>query len=153
MESDEGSGEGKVKRRRLTLRDKLEIVILQSRCPICRKPLGDLNDLEWDHVNPLALGGEDAPSNIQAVHKDCHKLKTFGPGGEKRITTKGGDIHKIRKLDAQRDRHEEFRNLILSPDGKPKKERSPWGKGQDRKKPKYKRPTRAKRKIYPRNKD
>jgi 5-methylcytosine-specific restriction enzyme A len=31
---------------------------------------------EVDHVVPKAKGGTDDPSNLQAINRDCHKLKT-----------------------------------------------------------------------------
>ncbi|TDV43769.1 5-methylcytosine-specific restriction protein A [Pseudomonas graminis] len=31
---------------------------------------------EVDHIVALAQGGTDYPSNLRAIHHDCHKLKT-----------------------------------------------------------------------------
>lgn len=31
---------------------------------------------EVDHIVALAHGGTDYPSNLRAIHHDCHKLKT-----------------------------------------------------------------------------
>lgn len=43
-----------------------------------------------------------------------HKTKTFGPGGEKRITTAGGDIHRIAKLRRLTSEQEEHRRRMLA---------------------------------------
>lgn len=32
--------------------------------------------MDVDHVQPLALGGEDTDGNVQALCRPCHKLKT-----------------------------------------------------------------------------
>ncbi|MEV0126802.1 HNH endonuclease signature motif containing protein [Streptomyces sp. NPDC050703] len=32
--------------------------------------------LDIDHIKPLALGGEDVDSNVQALCKRCHRIKT-----------------------------------------------------------------------------
>ncbi|GGC70437.1 hypothetical protein [Chelatococcus reniformis] len=42
-----------------------------------------------------------------------HDVKTFGPGGEKRITTAGGDIHRIAKLRRLTTEQEEHRRRML----------------------------------------
>ncbi|WP_443334423.1 HNH endonuclease [Streptomyces sp. MMBL 11-1] len=34
------------------------------------------SQLDIDHIKPLALGGEDVESNVQALCKRCHKTKT-----------------------------------------------------------------------------
>ncbi|MGV6874528.1 hypothetical protein ACUSIJ_17800 [Pseudochelatococcus sp. B33] len=64
--------------------------------------------INWDHNPPLALRRVDPetgllvpeandPHFIQPLRKSGHDTKTFGRGGEKRITTAGGDIHAIAK--------------------------------------------------------
>lgn len=32
--------------------------------------------VDIDHIQPLALGGEDVPSNVQVLCRPCHKAKT-----------------------------------------------------------------------------
>lgn len=32
--------------------------------------------IDIDHVQPLALGGEDVDDNVQTLCRSCHKLKT-----------------------------------------------------------------------------
>lgn len=64
-------------RRRLTPTQKAEIVSRQNHeCPECCKSLTGAARVEWDHILPLALGGEDEPENIQCLHARCHRLKT-----------------------------------------------------------------------------
>ncbi|MFH9262720.1 HNH endonuclease [Streptomyces sp. NPDC017546] len=40
--------------------------------------MGDFpaNEVDVDHVRPLALGGEDVDSNVQVLCHDGHQLKT-----------------------------------------------------------------------------
>lgn len=59
-------------------------------CAMCRQPITPASGLEFDHVVPLALGGEDIESNLQPLCSRDHKLKT------------AGDVGSIRKADRQR---------------------------------------------------
>ncbi|WP_330299919.1 HNH endonuclease [Streptomyces sp. NBC_00503] len=55
----------------------------RARCARClRDVLASAIDI--DHVQPLALGGEDVDDNVQTLCRGCHKLKTredFGAAG------------------------------------------------------------------------
>ena len=51
-------------------------------------------NVEFDHVLPLALGGESTLVNCEALCKTHHSIKTST-----------GDIPRIRKADRQRRRH------------------------------------------------
>jgi 5-methylcytosine-specific restriction endonuclease McrA len=64
------------KRKTLSKTAKLRIIMERHWCRLCGKPLGDLDDLDWDHVIPLALGGTQTEDNFEPVHKACHKIKT-----------------------------------------------------------------------------
>ena len=97
-------------RRRLSMKDKLEILISQSRCPICGEKLGDVNNLDWDHEQALARGGEDTNDNIRAVHRDCHKAKTFGT----KFNRRNADNFEAKKTNRLEGEYEEFRRKILS---------------------------------------
>ena len=111
-------------RRRLTLKDKLEIIVRQARCPLCGDKLGALEGIEFDHMHALARGGADTPDNIQAAHRACHRIKTSG----KPATTRGSDVAEIAKTRRMAKSHEEFRARLLSPEPpqeKPKKYRWP----------------------------
>jgi hypothetical protein len=87
-----------IKRRKLTTLDKLKVVIDQARCPLCKEKLGDLANLQFDHIHALALGGEDSVENIRAVHAECHAVKTTGRRGESDLSLRDGDQGKIAKL-------------------------------------------------------
>lgn len=70
----------------------------------------DINGgIDWDHDPPLALRLVDPetgllvpdandPHHIRPLRREDHRRKTFGPGGEKRITTAGSDAHAIAKV-------------------------------------------------------
>lgn len=56
-----------------------ELLVRQdSRCPICKKPLTELNSSTWevDHIKPKFAGGLDRYDNLQLLHKECHEKKT-----------------------------------------------------------------------------
>lgn len=86
-------------RRKLTAVQKLQIMVRQARCPLCGEKLGELADTEFDHEQALVNGGADDTDNLRAVHVECHKIKTHGPGGERRVTTAGSDRHIADKTD------------------------------------------------------
>jgi 5-methylcytosine-specific restriction endonuclease McrA len=116
-------------RRRFSLKDKLEVLVRQGRCPLCGERLGSLDGLQWDHVVPLAMGGADEPDNLQAIHIDCHGTKTHGTPA----TTAGSDIHRIAKTKRiARDPSggEEFRRRLLArvTDPEPVTTKSRWPK-------------------------
>lgn len=94
--------------------------------------------IDWDHNPPLALRRVDPetgllipdandPRFIQPLRKDGHETKTFGPGGEKRVTTAGGDIHAIAKAKRlARDASDFDRRLTAKTNGEaPPQERRP----------------------------
>ena len=60
-----------------TLRGKLH-TIQAGRCYICRQPI-DLklheDSLELDHIEPLAVGGRDADTNLALTHSTCNRNK------------------------------------------------------------------------------
>lgn len=49
--------------------------------------------VEWDHYQPIALGGKHEAANVRPLHPLCHSQKTHGHGP----TTAGSDIGKISK--------------------------------------------------------
>lgn len=101
-------------RRKLTAVQKLQIMVRQARCPLCGEKLGELADTEFDHEQALVNGGADEPKNMRAVHRDCHKVKTHGPGGERRVTTAGSDRHIADKTDRLSEQHKALRSRLLA---------------------------------------
>lgn len=99
-------------RRRHSVTELLGVLVKQAICPRCEKKLGELKALQWDHIVPLALGGEDVPANLQAIHIECHREKTTG----RPATTAGSDIHAIAKTRRLARNHEEFRARLLAKD-------------------------------------
>jgi len=47
-----------------------------GRCASCKCKTGGSNGLDWDHIIPLEMGGDDALANLQPLCKACHKAKT-----------------------------------------------------------------------------
>lgn len=64
----------------------------EIKCSHCLEPTF-IGDLEYDHIVPLALGGEHSWENLQPLCKSCHKRKTHGA----RHGYAGSDRHKIQK--------------------------------------------------------
>jgi hypothetical protein len=100
--------------------DKLKLTVVLAQgglCKHCGERLGKLEEIDFDH-RPAIINrevnaeGTDYippqldPEYLEAIHKvPCHKERTAGPGGEKRITTAGSDIHtrdKTRRLQDKR---------------------------------------------------
>lgn len=53
-------------------------VLQKGKCAFCKKGLG--NDINLDHIMPLALGGNHEDSNIQLLHSSCnYKKGKFDP--------------------------------------------------------------------------
>lgn len=48
----------------------------QCQCKDCKCLPRPLVANEVDHIIPIASGGTDEDSNLQAINKDCHKRKT-----------------------------------------------------------------------------
>ena len=127
---------GMAKRRAIPDQVKLKVVLRQcGRCSSCQKKLGDLASINFDHRPALVARRWDAekcdfdpPGNsvehIEAVHIACHAVRTFGPGGEKRITTRGSDIGEAARTRRLTRKEEEFRRRMLATDDEPAPEPS-----------------------------
>lgn len=93
---------------------------------VALKKLGlTIEQVEWDHTPPLALREWDPvkqdtvppandPDHIQILLIKDHREKTFGRGGEKRITTAGSDANKIAKVRRLTAQQEEARRRMLA---------------------------------------
>jgi len=55
----------------------------QPTCVHCRRAGIIRLATEVDHITPLAMGGTDAESNLQALCHDCHAIKTAGEAGQR----------------------------------------------------------------------
>lgn len=110
-------------RRRLSVTDKLAVMVRQSVCPLCGERLGALDDVDFDHFQALALGGADTTENLRAVHRQCHRTKTSGT----KATTAGSDVQMIAKGKRLAREAEEFRRRILAKgSGSEPEKRSKW---------------------------
>lgn len=106
-------------RRAMTTTFKLAVMVKQARCPLCHERLGSLTEVDFDHSTPLALGGADDETNVVAVHRSCHRMKTSGT----QATSAGSDIHAIAKSKRLTKAQEEFRARMLAkgePDEQPR---------------------------------
>lgn len=86
---------------------KLQVIINQEgRSTICKQKLGSIEEVHFDHRPALwerqfdteALDGKgdtippaNDPAYIEAITVAQHDVRTHGPGGETRITTRGSD--------------------------------------------------------------
>lgn len=129
-----------------TLVKLLAVLRVDGRCKQCGERLGDLSGLNFDHrpavINrDVSADGTDYvpaqldPDFIEPLHINCHKVRTFGPGGEKRITTAGSDIGTRDKVDRLAEQHAETVRNILSPTKRKTKPQSRWPKRPIRSRP------------------
>lgn len=106
-----------IRRKSISLKDQLHAALYQ---------LGmEPQEAELDHDPALVLRGYDEktgdtvpPANdpkflIWRTRED-HKKKTFGIGGERRVTTAGGDIHRAAQLRRLTKKQEEFRARVMA---------------------------------------
>ncbi|MEM6622975.1 MAG: HNH endonuclease signature motif containing protein [Pseudomonadota bacterium] len=64
-------------RRRFSARDlTTRLLEFNGKCADCSCKTGGSNGLEWDHIIPLMLGGDDELENLQPLCKACHRAKT-----------------------------------------------------------------------------
>lgn len=86
----------KTKRKPLSAAIKLAAIFYHNdiECPICGNFIKSTDRIQFDHRLALALGGADDETNLEPVHLDCHKRKTFG----NKATTLNSDIHAIAKV-------------------------------------------------------
>lgn len=83
--------------------------------------------IQWDHFPAITLRTFDEatgqlvpavndPHFIRPMLKPAHDIKTFGPGGEKRITSAGGDIHASAHTKRLERQQADFRARMLAKD-------------------------------------
>lgn len=142
------------KRKGIPVGVKLEVVLAQDGlCTHCRKPLGKLPGLNFDHRPPIATrpvndAGTDYvpaqldPAHIEAIHElPCHRERTTGRRGESRLSARNGDqttIAHLKRLAEQRepaapveeerrlppiDEFERRRSELLRPEPRPRAEK------------------------------
>lgn len=71
------TGGNETVRRSRSKRARLEIFnAAQGKCHICGRKIQVTEQWEVEHIIPLAMGGEDAGSNLAPAHKSCHRQKT-----------------------------------------------------------------------------
>lgn len=109
-------------RKKHGVKTKLAAMARQATCPLCGQKLGALDGLDWDHIVPLALGGADDETNLVAVHRPCHRLKTSGNGH----TSHGSDIHAIAKTRRLTKDTEEFKRRLMAKGEGEQRPQSKW---------------------------
>jgi hypothetical protein len=61
---------------KLSLEEKMELIKSQGNtCPICKSNLYFGQNIEVDHIFPIALGGQDTKENLQITHAECNRSK------------------------------------------------------------------------------
>ena len=120
--------------RRKRIPDRVKLIAALRRMGLT------IEQVEFDHDPALALrrvnretGDTIPPANdpehITMLLVTEHKAKTFGKGGEKRVTTAGSDIGKIAKLARLEKQAEENRRRMLAKEpGSPPDRMSRWPK-------------------------
>lgn len=73
---------------------------------------------------------------IIAKHTHCHKVSSVGPGGERRIHTRGSDRSEPGRLDKINAEHTAFRDRLLKPEASKEERKSKWPTRKFSKRPK-----------------
>jgi hypothetical protein len=98
-------------RRRLSLSDKVSILLRYARCPAAttRWPRG-----RWSGTTSRRwrAAGPTPTRNMQPLCEPCHQEKTTG----RPATTRGSDIHEIAKTKRLTQKEKEFRASLLRRD-------------------------------------
>lgn len=121
-----------MKPKRKAIPDRVKLIAALRRMGLT------IEEVEFDHNPALALRDLDPktgdtippandPAHIHMLLITEHRKKTFGPGGEKRITTAGSDVHAIAKVRRLTKAQEEARQRMLAkaPGEKPER-KSKW---------------------------
>ncbi len=73
----------KAEARLFSIADKKRKLAEQNRiCPLCNSRIEESQSYEGDHIIPWASGGKTIYSNLQIVHKKCHRVLKEGLGGK-----------------------------------------------------------------------
>ncbi len=69
--------------RLFTIAEKKRKLAEQNQiCPLCSLKIEENQAYEGDHIIPWARGGKTIYSNLQVVHKKCHRVIKDGPAGK-----------------------------------------------------------------------
>ena len=92
------------RRRPMTPARRVRIFDVHSgQCGWCHEQIEDGEAWEIDHATPLALGGaDDDGPNAYPIHRECHRLKTFGRKQDLRVYGDLARIAKAKRLRARR---------------------------------------------------
>lgn len=106
---------------------KAQLYIILRQKALCGCGCGEFlkhGEVEFDHRPPLMFrkrtddGGyepaEHDPDYIEALRPVCHKIRTFGEGGDKRITTRGSDIGEAARINRQKRKIEQHRMVMIT---------------------------------------
>ncbi|GGH14506.1 hypothetical protein GCM10007036_13870 [Alsobacter metallidurans] len=119
---------GHICKRRKGIPDKVKLLAVlrqNGKCAHCGDKLGELAGLNFDHRPALAARlwiAENCdfdppqldPAFIEAVHRDCHDIRTYGPGGEKRIHTRGSDQGERARVRGISEAYAAFQRRLLA---------------------------------------
>ena len=107
-------------------RKVIETLLRQAAVICCYRcqsafTIEDAKTVEREHLQEIALGGENTPGNCRYSHKACHSIVTNGT----RATSAGSSKHRIAKVNRIRDPKKPKGNLSSRPFGK---HSNPWGR-------------------------
>ena len=62
------------KRRNFSNKTKAALILkANNKCQFCKKPIQNINDIEFNHNHPHALGGLSNVNNGDVFHKSCNR--------------------------------------------------------------------------------
>lgn len=134
-------------RKAIPTKVRIQVVLTQGAlCKSCGQPIQDADNIRFDHRPPIQLRAwnpeaQDTvpavndPAAIEALHKDCHDVRTTGRRGESRLSARDGDVAAIAKVRRLTKDQEAFNRRLLAKDDPEAEEPEPAKK-------KYRWPTR-----------
>jgi hypothetical protein len=136
-------------RKAIPTKVKLQVVLRQGGiCKSCGQRIEEVENCRFDHVPAIQLRAWDPIANdttpsvnnpdfINALHEDCHAIKTTGRRGESRLSARDGDVAAIAKVRRLTRKQEAYRQRLLAKDDPDAEE------PETKAKPKYRWPKRS----------
>jgi len=73
-----------------------------GKCWYCRTKIAESEQFDIDHAVALALGGSEDDENLRPLHRECHRIKTFGATRDQKRYSDISEIAKVKRIAKKR---------------------------------------------------